>query len=99
MSPYEVVMLLCFGASWPFALHKTWKTKNVSGKSVVFLSLIVIGYAAGVVHKLMHLPDPVVWLYVLNGIMVSAELCLWFRYHRNTPGLSPRPRAERVSLR
>lgn len=82
MSPFEIIMLVCFGASWPFSVHKTWKTKNVEGKSAVFLSLIVIGYAAGMLHKFVYKPDPVVWLYALNGLMVSADLALWLRYHR-----------------
>ena len=28
MSFYEAGMLICFGASWPFAVMKTFKTKN-----------------------------------------------------------------------
>lgn len=82
MSPFEITMLVCFGASWPFSVHKTWKTKNVAGKSAVFLSLVIIGYAAGIVHKLIYKPDPVLWLYVLNALMVSADLALWSKYRR-----------------
>lgn len=85
MSPFEITMLLCFGASWPFSVHKTWKTRNVTGKSAVFLSLVIIGYAAGIVHKLIYKPDPVLWLYVLNALMVSADLLLWFRYRGRIP--------------
>lgn len=82
-SPYEVIMLICFGASWPFAVMKTYKTKNVKGKSVVFLSLIVIGYIAGIFHKLNFHYDIVVWLYVLNLVMVSADLAMWFKFRHN----------------
>lgn len=85
MSPFEITMLLCFGASWPFSVHRTWKTKNVVGKSPVFLSLVIIGYIAGVAHKLIYRPDLVVWLYVLNALMVSADLALWFRYRKPVP--------------
>ncbi len=85
MSPFEITMLVCFGASWPFSVHKTWKTKNVAGKSAVFLSLVIIGYAAGIVHKLIYKPDPVLWLYVLNALMVSADLALWSKYRRRHP--------------
>jgi len=80
MSIFEITMLVCFGASWPFSLHKTWKTRNVKGKSAIFLGLIILGYAAGTAHKFLYRPDPVVWLYILNGLMVSADLGLWFRY-------------------
>ncbi len=77
-------MLLCFGASWPFALYKTIRTKNVVGKSGIFLSLIIIGYISGIIHKIIHNPDPVIALYALNAIMVSADLGLWIRYRNQT---------------
>lgn len=82
MSPYEIAMLLCFGASWPFSVHRTWKTKNVVGKSPVFLVLVIVGYIAGVIHKIIYKPDAVIWLYALNALMVSADLCLWIRYRK-----------------
>jgi len=82
-SPFEVLMLVCFGASWPFAVLKTYKTKNVKGKSIVFLSLIVIGYIAGVFHKVLYHPDVVIWLYVLNLVLVSADMVMWFKYRNN----------------
>lgn len=80
MSIYEALMLICFGASWPFAVIKTYRTKNVKGKSLVFLSLIIIGYICGIIHKLIYKPDAVIWLYVANLVLVSADLVLWFRY-------------------
>ncbi len=83
MSVYEILMLICFGASWPFAVLKTYKTKNVKGKSVLFLSLIFIGYVCGIIHKCIYKPDAVVWLYVLNLILVGTDLFLWFLYRNN----------------
>jgi hypothetical protein len=82
MSPFEITMLVCFGASWPFSVHRTWKTKNVVGKSPVFLTLVIVGYIAGIVHKIMYKLDPVIWLYALNAVMVSADLFLWTRYRK-----------------
>lgn len=83
MSIYEILMLICFGASWPFAVHKTYKTKNVKGKSVLFLSLIFIGYICGIIHKCIYKPDAVIMLYVVNLILVGADLTLWFKYRNN----------------
>lgn len=80
MSIFEAMMLICFGASWPFAVAKTYRTKNVKGKSVVFLSLIIFGYICGIIHKCIYKPDMVILLYVLNLVLVSADLVLWFRY-------------------
>ena len=32
----EAAMLICFGASWPFAIIKTVRAKNPAGKSYLF---------------------------------------------------------------
>ena len=83
MSVFEIGMLLCFGASWPFAVVKTYKAKSVKGKSIFFLSLIFIGYIFGILHKLFYNFDIVVWLYAFNGLLVLAEIFLWFMYKDN----------------
>ena len=46
-SVWEVIMMVCFGFSWPFAIVKTIRAKNPAGKSYLFLTLIIVGYAAG----------------------------------------------------
>ncbi len=79
MSIYEILMLLCFGASWPFALLKSWTSRKTGGKSIIFLYLVVIGYGFGIIHKLMYKPDPVVYLYALNALMVTADILLYYR--------------------
>ena len=48
---FEILMLLCFGSSWPFAVAKTLRTKVVVGKSPVFLVLIFIGYLSGILYN------------------------------------------------
>ncbi|NQU42408.1 hypothetical protein HQ520_03930 [bacterium] len=88
MSPFEIVMLICFGASWPLSVYKTWTTKTSRGKSLAFLALILIGYISGTVHKLVYNPDPVVYLYIFNAILVSLDLVLSYRY-RNQTGIPP----------
>ena len=80
MSIFEIGMLICFGASWPFAVVKTYKSKNVKGKSRLFLSLIILGYIFGIIHKFLHSMDYVIILYAINGLMVFADLLLYFRY-------------------
>ena len=80
MSIFEIGMLMCFGASWPFAVAKTYKTKNVKGKSILFLSLVFIGYIFGILHKIVYKPDLVIILYALNGLLVLADIILYFRY-------------------
>lgn len=82
MSIFEAIMLICFGASWPAAVYKTYKTKNVEGKSLLFLSLILIGYIAGMTHKVLNSYDFVFWLYVLNFVLVFCDFVLYFKYKK-----------------
>ena len=81
-SPFEIIMLLCFGASWPFSVYKTWKTKTSKGKSLVFLYLVLIGYISGCIHKIFYHPDAVLYLYVFNGLIVLTDLILCYRYRK-----------------
>ena len=89
MTPYifESLMLLCFGSSWPFSIAKVLRTRQVSGKSPVFICLIIAGYASGIAHKMLNPPVNaqglaayVVWLYALNLLLVATDLCLYFKF-------------------
>ncbi len=82
MSLYEIGMLLCFGAAWPFSLVKSFRSRTTKGKSLFFLCVILLGYGFGILNKLLVRYDDVVWLYALNGLMVSADMVLWFRNRR-----------------
>jgi len=79
---FEIIMLICFGSSWPFAVAKTFRTKMVNGKSPVFLGLIFIGYIAGILNKITTNFDHVIWLYGLNGSMVLTEIVLYLKYKK-----------------
>ena len=79
MSAFEIIMLLCFGAAWPFSLYKSYKSRKNSGKSVLFLLIIVVGYISGILNKIFYHYDAVIFLYILNLCMVSADIVLWFR--------------------
>lgn len=83
LSYYEALMLICFGVSWPVALIKTYTTKSVKGKSFLFLFLILLGYIFGVIHKIIYNFDYVILLYILNGLLVAADMALWFAYKNN----------------
>lgn len=81
----EIVMIVSFGASWPFNVIKSYKARTTKGKSLLFLVLIFSGYIAGITSKLLVF-DPTQWLkwltlffYVLNTLMVGADLLLYVR--------------------
>jgi len=89
----EAAMIACFGASWPFAVRRTWRTKQVAGISPAFLGLIFLGYAAGLAFKLARwTADPggrwVIALYILNFLLVGTEIVLYLRF-RDSGGDSP----------
>lgn len=82
MSPFEIIMLICFGAAWPFALYKSYSSRSVKGKSFPFLIVVIIGYASGILHKIFYHPDNVVFLYALNMFMVMSDAVLYVRNAR-----------------
>jgi len=79
LSPFEIMMLLCFGAAWPFSIYKSYKSRKNAGKSVIFLIIVLAGYVAGVLHKIIYNMDAVIYLYILNGVMVLADMGLYYR--------------------
>ena len=79
MSPFEAMMLICFGLSWPTNIYKSWKTRSTAGKSLAFLLIIEIGYICGMLNKILYDFDFVFFLYLLNFAMVGADVCLYFR--------------------
>ena len=80
----EVAMILSFGASWPMNVMKSYKARTTQGKSLSFLILILFGYICGIAGKLMaaQINWFVLFFYVLNAVMVSADLVLYARNYR-----------------
>ena len=77
----EIMMVVLFGLSWPLNVIKSYRVRTTKGKSLMFLIFIFTGYIAGIASKL--LADSFKWyvlfFYVLNFIMVSIDLALYFR--------------------
>ena len=90
VAPYaEALMLACFGASWPFSVAKAIRVKKVTGKSPVFLWLVLLGYAAGMTFKLARWSEEpavrhwVLALYAFNFCIVAVDTFLYYRYRNN----------------
>ncbi|MDR1117029.1 MAG: hypothetical protein LBL09_02130 [Oscillospiraceae bacterium] len=76
----ETGMLFCFGFAWPFNIYKSYKARDNTGKSLLFLLVIWLGYLLGIFYKaLSPNPDFVLWLYVINIIMVSIDIAFYYR--------------------
>lgn len=80
----EIAMIVLFGLSWPNNIITSLKNKSTKGKSLAFLILIDVGYVCGILAKLIS--GKIIWyvlfFYVLNFVMVTIDLCLFF-YYRN----------------
>lgn len=79
MSIFEAGMLFCFGLAWPINLINSYRSRTAKGKNPLFTIVVIIGYLSGITHKLIFGRDIVLVLYIINLIMITADLCLYFR--------------------
>lgn len=84
-------MLVCFGAAWPFSIYRSATSKSTSGKSIVFLLVLILGYIAGILNKILYDFDIVLFLYILNLLMVSTDALLWLRNRKLERAKNPPP--------
>jgi CDP-diglyceride synthetase len=76
----ETLMIVCFGLSWPLSIIRSYKSRSTKGKSLLFMCFIVIGYLCGLASKMItHTYNLAFWFYFPNIIMVSTDICLYFR--------------------
>jgi hypothetical protein len=83
----EIVMVLCFGASWPMNIMRSYRARTAKGKSLAFLIFISVGYVAGIASKFMNESYMdnfeskwyVLIFYCINLVMVSIDIVLYFR--------------------
>ena len=83
----EIIMIVCFGMSWPMNVMKSYKARTAKGKSVMFLLFILVGYIAGIASKFVNeaymanFADKwyVLFFYFLNFFMVFTDLCIYIR--------------------
>ncbi len=81
MSPIlESIMLICFGFSWPMNVIKGYKARTAKSMSLPFIVLIISGYIAGIMAKLVSQQiNFVLIVYLLNLAIVSLNLAIYFR--------------------
>ena len=84
----EAFTILCFGLSWPISIRKSLVSKTAKGKSLFFEVFLLVGYALGILRKLIQLTvlggtGAIFFLsfffYVLNFIEISIDVALYFR--------------------
>ena len=83
MEIFEAVMVICFGLSWPMSVYKSWTSSTARGKSLPFELFILLGYLSGIVGKLVSGSITYVFaFYILNTVMVTADILLYIRNAR-----------------
>lgn len=85
MSVFEIIMLICFGAAWPVSILKSWNSRTNNGKSLFFLIIVLVGYIAGILHKIFYYYDMVIILYIVNFTMISIDLLVYYRNSKLKP--------------
>jgi len=76
---FEILMLTCFGASWPINFIKAFKAGTSKGTSLAFLCLIESGYIFGMMAKILNNNiNYVLIFYVLNVVVVAANIGIYF---------------------
>lgn len=83
----EIIMVICFGASWPFNIIRAYKARSTKGTSLQFMSLIDFGYVCGILNKIFTLINSgLTWLqwvafafYILNITLVTTGIVIYFR--------------------
>lgn len=84
----EVIMIVCFGASWPFNIVKAYKAKTTKGTSLLFMSLIGFGYVCGILGKIFKwvnegsltwIPIVAFVFYIINFAMIITGVTIYFR--------------------
>lgn len=87
----EMLMVVCFGVSWPINIRKAWKARSTRGISLLFYAFILLGYLFALAGKCVLIahcaPAPwyetvhwyVMFFYVLNTLMVAAGIGSYFR--------------------
>ena len=84
----EVLMIICFGLSWPVSIYKSYTSRTAKGKSLLFEIFIWIGYVFGIIRKCIEMSSGRTfgWLfylcfifYILNIAEITIDILLYFR--------------------
>ncbi|QTX33056.1 hypothetical protein KAR29_03900 [Aminithiophilus ramosus] len=92
---FEAVMIVCFGLAWPVSVYKSYVSRSTKGKSVFFLLIVLVGYVAGMIHVFLDYPglSYLNGLYIVNTMMIVADILLYVRNRRLEAGEGREARA------
>ena len=77
---FETLMLVCFGLSWPINVIKAYKARTAKATSLPFIILILVGYIAGIIAKIVSDQINYVFVvYLINLAIVMLNILVYFR--------------------
>jgi hypothetical protein len=80
---FEVAMLLCFAAAWPFSIYKSYTSRTAKGKSLFFLLVLIMGYIFGIANKIVSdQVNYVLVFYIMDMCLVLIDASLYLRNMR-----------------
>lgn len=83
ISVYELFFFVFIAFAWPISITRMIRRKSTRGKSLFFSGIVLLGYAFGILHKLLYSPDWVIFVYILDFTLVAADIAV-FLYVRKT---------------
>lgn len=83
ISVYELFFFVFVAFAWPISITRMIRRKSTRGKSLFFSAVVLLGYVFGIVHKLLYSPDWVIFVYILDFVLVAADIAV-FLYVRKT---------------
>lgn len=84
----EMLMIVCFGLSWPISIYRSYTSRTAKGKSLFFEVFLWVGYIFGIIKEFMvffsgssqSLLFYIAWFfYCLNLTEITVDIALYFR--------------------
>ena len=72
---FEMIMLICFGLSWPFNITKSVRSRTAKGKSLWFEVCIIVGYLCGLAGK-----------FISGNVTYVAAFYIGYHHGHHRPG-------------
>ena len=76
----EMLMIVCFGISWPINVVKAYRSRTAKGKSILFDYIVATGYLLGLAGKIISCNfNLAYYFYYPNLVMVMTDILLYYR--------------------
>lgn len=82
ISIFELCFFVFIAFAWPISISRMIRRRSTKGKSLFFSGIVLLGYAFGILHKILYSPDWVIFVYILDFALVATDIIVFF-YVRN----------------